>query len=74
MRRVLRTMQERPASASTWRAIEEAARRAALPNAADIANVRREIETLAEAVRFQEKGIGEIRTTLDWIKDRLLLR
>ena len=55
-------------------ALEDATHRGALHNAADIANLRREIEVLTEAVRLQDKGIGEIRSTLEWIKDRLLLR
>ena len=55
-------------------ALEDATRRGALHNAADIANLRRDVEVLAEAVRGQDKGIGEVRTTLEWIKERLLLR
>jgi len=73
VRRVLRTMLERPASIDLG-AVEEAARRAALPNAADIATLRREVEVLLEAIRFQDKGIAELRTTIDWIKERLLSR
>jgi hypothetical protein len=38
------------------------------------ASLRHDIERLAEAVHVQENGIGELRTTLDWIKERLLLR
>jgi hypothetical protein len=29
---------------------------------------------MADVIRVQEKGIGEVRATLDWIKDRLMLR
>ncbi len=54
--------------------LEETASRGALHNAADIANLRQDIEKLAEVVRRQESGIDELRTTLNWIKDRLLLR
>ena len=54
--------------------LEAAASRGSLHNAADIANLRADIEALAEAVRRQDDGIGELRATLDWIKERLLLR
>lgn len=56
------------------RALEDAADRGALRNAADMANLRRNIEALAEVVRAQDKGITDLATTLDWIKERLLLR
>lgn len=56
------------------RALEDAADRGSLRNAADIANLRQSIEGLADTVRAQGKGIGEVRTTIDWIKERLLLR
>ncbi len=56
------------------RRLEDVASRGSLHNAADIANLRQDIEALTEAVRVQDKGLGELRTTLDWIKDRLLLR
>jgi hypothetical protein len=71
--RALRTLEERPAVVDID-AVEEAARRASLPNAADIANLRRDVAGLTDAVRLQDKGIGELRATLDWIKERLLLR
>lgn len=54
--------------------LEDVTRRGALHNAADIANVRNQVEFLAESVKLQEKGIAELRSTLDWIKERLLLR
>lgn len=54
--------------------LEDVTRRGALHNAADIANLRGGVESLSEVVRLQEKGIGELRSTLDWIKERLLLR
>lgn len=54
--------------------LEEAANRGALRNAADIASVRQGVESLADLVRMQEKSITELRTTLEWIKERLLLR
>jgi hypothetical protein len=69
----LKVLRNRPVSVDTS-TLEQAASRGALHNAADIANLRRDIEALAEAVRVQDKGIGELRTTLDWIKERLLLR
>jgi hypothetical protein len=56
------------------KALEDAADRGSLRNAADIANLRRNIEALAESVRIQDRGLSELRTTLDWIKERLLLR
>ena len=56
------------------RPLEDAADRGALRTAADMANLRRNIEALAEVVRAQDKGIAEITATLDWIKERLLLR
>lgn len=54
--------------------LEEVANRGALRNAADIATVRQGVESLADLVRLQEKSITELRTTLEWIKERLLLR
>jgi hypothetical protein len=56
------------------RRLEDVVNRGALHNAADIANLRRELEGMADVIRVQEKGIGEVRATLDWIKDRLMLR
>ena len=32
------------------------------------------VESLADLVRMQEKSITELRATLEWIKERLLLR
>lgn len=63
----------RPVEADT-KPFLEAADRAALHTAADIANLRNDVEALTEAVRLQDKNLGELRTTLDWIKERLLLR
>ena len=54
--------------------LEDVANRGALRNAADIATVRQGVESLADLVRLQEKSITELRTTLEWIKERLLLR
>jgi hypothetical protein len=54
--------------------LEEVANRGALRNAADIATVRQGVESLGDLVRLQEKSITELRTTLEWIKERLLLR
>ncbi len=52
--------------------LEDAANRGSLHNAADIANLRRDVSGLTEAVRLQDKGIGELHSTLEWIKERLL--
>ena len=41
---------------------------------ADIASLRHNVDSVAEAVRQQERWVGEMRTTLEWIKERLLLR
>lgn len=54
--------------------LEDVANRGALRNAADIATVRQGVESLADLVRAQEKSITELRTTLEWIKERLLIR
>lgn len=54
--------------------LEAAADRGALRNAADIAGLKRNIDALAEAVRAQDAALTELRTTLDWIKERLLIR
>jgi hypothetical protein len=56
------------------RRLEDVASRGSLHNAADIANLRQEIASLTDSMRLQEKGLSELRATLDWIKDRLLLR
>ena len=45
--------------------IEDAARRALLPLAAEIVQVRHKVEALAEAVRQQEASIGNLRSSLD---------
>ncbi len=50
------------------RSLEDAARPGTLHNAA----LRQTVEALTEAVRHHDKGIDELRTTLDWIKERLL--
>ena len=55
-------------------ALEDAADRGALRNAADIATVRQGVDNLSDLVRLQEKSISELRSTLEWIKERLLLR
>ena len=55
-------------------ALEDAANRGALRNAADIATVRQGVDNLSDLVRLQEKSISELRSTLEWIKERLLLR
>ena len=55
-------------------ALEDVAERGALRNAADIATVRQGVDNLSDLVRLQEKSISELRSTLEWIKERLLLR
>ena len=54
--------------------LEDVANRGALRNAADIATVRQGVDNLSDLVRLQEKSISELRSTLEWIKERLLLR
>ena len=71
--REITALGSRPMSVNT-RGLEEAVDRGALHNAADIANLRQDMVGLVEAVRLQEKGITELRATLDWIKERVLLR
>lgn len=44
------------------------------PDPADMASLRGDVEALTEGIRVQEQGIGELRTTLDWIKEQLLPR
>jgi hypothetical protein len=56
------------------RALDEAVSRGTLHNASDIANLRLDVEHLIDAVGLQDKGITELRATLEWIKERLLLR
>jgi hypothetical protein len=54
------------------RRLEDVASRGSLHNAADIANLRRDLESLTDSARSQEKSLRDLRTTVDWIKDRLL--
>lgn len=56
------------------RGVEDAATRGALQNAADISTLQRQLTGLTEAVHRQDKHLSELRSTLDWIKERLLLR
>ena len=56
------------------KSLEDAVHGGMLQNAADISSLHRDVETLADALRLQDKGLSELRTTLDWIKERLLLR
>lgn len=69
--RQLERLLETPARVDT-RNLEDVATRGALHNAADIANLRQDVEALVDAVRMQDAGLGELRSTLDWIKERLL--
>jgi hypothetical protein len=71
VRRVLRTLQERPAHIDV-RMVEEATQRANLANAADLAQLRQEMSTAIDAIRQQDSNIGELRATLEWVKSRLL--
>ena len=66
-------LRTRPVEIDT-KELEETASRSALHNAADIASLRHNVDSVAEAVRQQERWVGEMRTTLEWIKERLLLR
>ena len=52
--------------------LEDVASRGSLHNAADIANLRRDVEALTESARSQDKTLRDLRATLEWIKDRLL--
>jgi hypothetical protein len=52
--------------------LEDVASRGSLHNAADIANLRRDVEALTESARSQDKTLRDVRSTLEWIKDRLL--
>ena len=54
--------------------LEDVADRGALRNAAEIATVRQGVDSLSDLVRHQEKSLSELRSTLEWIKERLLLR
>jgi hypothetical protein len=54
------------------RRLEDVASRGSLHNAADIANLRRDLESLTDSARSQDKSLRDLRTTVDWIKDRLL--
>jgi hypothetical protein len=73
LRDQLAAVRDRPVTVDT-KPLEDAAQRGSLHNSADIANLRGNIEALAETVRAQDRSIGDLRTTIDWIKERLLLR
>jgi hypothetical protein len=69
--RELVRLQEVPLSIDTSR-LEDVASRGSLHNAADIANLRRDVEALTESARAQEKALRELKATLEWVKDRML--
>jgi hypothetical protein len=69
--RELVRLQDEPLALDTSR-LEDVASRGSLHNAADIANLRRDVELLSESARSQDKVLREVRATLEWIKDRLL--
>jgi hypothetical protein len=69
--RVLRTVQQRPLTVDT-RDMEEAARRASLPNAAELATVRQEIALLTDLMHQQQSSLSELRASLELIKARVL--
>jgi predicted nucleic acid-binding Zn-ribbon protein len=51
--------------------LEDVASRGSLHNAADIANLRREVEGLAASARTQDQTLRDLRATLEGIKDRM---
>jgi tetrahydromethanopterin S-methyltransferase subunit B len=69
--RELVRMHDAPLAVDTSR-LEDVASRGSLHNAADIANLRRDVEALTESARSQDKTLRDMRSTLEWIKDRLL--
>jgi hypothetical protein len=69
--RELVRMQDVPLAVDTSR-LEDVASRGSLHNAADIANLRRDVEVLTESARSQDKTLRDLRATLEWIKDRML--
>jgi hypothetical protein len=69
--RELVRIQDVPLPVDTSR-LEDVASRGSLHNAADIANLRRDVELLTESARSQDKTLRELRSTLEWIKDRML--
>jgi hypothetical protein len=73
LRRELAAIRSRPAEVD-MKAIEEAAGRGALQNAADIANLRADVVNLGELITAQDKNLTELRHTVGWVKQRLLGR
>jgi hypothetical protein len=70
-RRELVRLHDAPLAVDTSR-LEDVASRGSLHNAADIANLRREVEALTESARSQDRALRDLRATLEWIKDRML--
>lgn len=71
LRHQIAELRDAPIELNT-RTLEDAAHRESLRNAADIATLRQTVEALSEGVRRQSEDLGELRTTLGWIKERLL--
>lgn len=69
--RELGRLHDEPLAIDTSR-LEDVASRGSLHNAADIANLRREVEALTDAARSQDRAMRDLRATLEWIKDRML--
>ena len=66
-----RVLAGEPVTIDTRRA-RDAANRGSPHNAATSRASAGDVATLTEAVRIQDKGIGELHSTLEWIKERLL--
>jgi len=73
LRREVLAWRDAPTSLDTHQ-LEETIRRGLLHNAADIANVARDVENLEKVVRYQSNRLGEVHSTLEWVKQRLLNR
>jgi hypothetical protein len=56
------------------RHLEEAVAQGALHNAADIANMARDVDNMGKVLRLQDERLTELHATLDWIKQRILNR
>lgn len=54
--------------------LEEVVRRGAVANAADIANLRTDVEQLTSTLRDQSTSLLEMRKQVEWIRQRLLGR
>src|SRR5690606_29682259 len=54
--------------------LEEVVRRGSVANAADIANLRTDVEQLTSTIRDQAANLLEMRKQMEWIRQRLLGR